>query len=288
MGRLSSTAAFDTDKKDSPLTLDERKLVLFLLVSFADDRGSLAETRRRLIEAYGSREGHWCAGKTEDSLLHLLAKSIGQGATSPPPWERIVEIVDVAVPLARRGAVLGRAAALFARTVGRDRPVCGYEGPLSAPAWLEEPVVTIEMILADGEDGAPGFREGVPRGSGGPSDAAEGFDDQRRERPVEVRPADARRHPIDDPVALRKVLLATAKTASELADRVEVLNADLRSEQVANWRGRSENQRLRSLLEQSLREKCPRASIDTIRQLINEQLRPAVVSDLPSPRPLRG
>jgi hypothetical protein len=259
LGRLPSTAEFDTAEKESPLTPDERKLVLFLLVALADDRESLAETRRRLIDAYGDREGHWCAGKTPDALLHLLAKSLGQGATSPPPWDRIADIVDVAVPAARRAAVLGQAAALSARIAGEERPVRGYDGPFSVPPWIEEPVVTVAMIRAGLEAGAE-----------------------------VARPAAAGAHPIDDPVALREVLLETAKVACELDGRLEELKTALNAERAANWKFRSENQRLRSLLEQLLREKCPGASTDTVRQLINDRLRAVITADPPNPRPLHG
>ncbi|SEF36929.1 hypothetical protein SAMN05421837_11240 [Amycolatopsis pretoriensis] len=286
LGRLPSTAAFDKPGKPSPLNPDERKLVLFLLVTLADDRGSLALTRRRLIDAYGSREGHWCAGKTTDSLLHLLAKSIGQGATSPPPWERIVDIVNAAVPRARRSAVLGQAAALFARSVGWDRPARGYDGPFSPPAWIDEPCVTVEMIVGEGVEpeepveaplrAGPGPSVPAPRVPGAKA---------RGERPLSVATA---AHPIDDPGALRQVMLAMAETTRLLDQQVEALRESLKSHQVANWKLRSENQRQRSLLEQLLREKCPGVSTDTIRQLITEQLRSIITPDPPSPRPLHG
>lgn len=290
LGRLPSTAAFDTAKKASPLTLDERKLVLFLLVTLADDRGSLARTRQRLVDAYGNREGHWCAGKTEDSLLHLLAKSLGQSAASPPPWERIVDIIEAAVPRARRNAVLGQAAALFARSVGWDRPARDYAGPFSPPAWIDEPVVTVEMITAGGETGADeaGGDVEVDPGQSVPAPRVPPGSRTRSGGEGPPRTSDGGAHPIDDPDALRKVMLAMAEATRRLDEQVEALRASLKSHQIANWRLRSENQRQRSLLEQLLREKCPGASTDTIRQLISEQLRSIITSDPPHPRPLHG
>jgi hypothetical protein len=296
LGRLPSTDAFDTPKKKSPLTLDERKLVLFLLVSLADDRGSLARTRRRLVGAFGGREGHWCAGKSEDALLHLLAKSVGQGATSPPPWERIVEMVGVAVPRASRSVVLGQAAALFARSIGWDVPVRGYDGPFSVPGWIGEPVVTVEMIVeglatGTGEPGRdvrradPGPAVPAPRVPPRPEGPAEGGSP----RGAIARPAgSAAAHPLDDPVALRKVMLGISGAARRLDAQVEALRASLNSHQIANWKLRSENQRQRSLLEQLLREKYPGASTETIRQLIAEQLRSIITADPPESRPLHG
>ncbi len=296
LGRLPSTDAFDTPKKKSPLTLDERKLVLFLLVSLADDRGSLARTRRRLVGTFGGREGHWCAGKSEDALLHLLAKSVGQGATSPPPWERIVDMVGVAVPRTSRSVVLGQAAALFARSIGWDAPVRGYDGPFSVPGWIAEPVVTVEMIVegwatGTGKPGRDGRRADPrpavpaprvpPRPEGPPEGGAP--------RGVTGRPAgSAAAHPLDDPVALRKVMLGISGAARRLDAQVEALRASLNSHQIANWKLRSENQRQRSLLEQLLREKYPGASTDTIRQLIAEQLRSIITADPPESRPLHG
>ncbi|MEA5365418.1 hypothetical protein VA596_38230 [Amycolatopsis sp., V23-08] len=308
LGKLPSTAAFDDGKRKSPLTLDERKLVLFLLVALADDRESLAETRRRLLDAYGARDGHWCAGKTKDALTRLLAKSLGQGATRPPPWERIVDIVEVAVPADRLPAVRAQAAALFARSVGQDRPVRGYDGPMAAPAWIEEPVVAVEMIRAGIDDvaGEPADREParagsrslacaggsgppipvarVPVGARGPADGGGG----QPIPPHFVPEAREPRHPIDDPAALRQVLLSTSKTVCELADRIEALEASLRQEQTTNWQLRAENQRQRNLLEREFREKYSGVSLDTIRQLINEQLRAGFNPDPSSPRPLRG
>ncbi|OXM63782.1 hypothetical protein [Amycolatopsis vastitatis] len=232
LGRLPSTAEFDTAEKKSPLTPDERKLVLFLLVALADDRESLARTRRRLVDAYGEREGHWCAGKTPDALLHLLAKSLGQAAANPPPWDRVADIVNVAVPAARRAVVLGQAAALSARIAGEERPVRDYDGPFSVPPWIDEPVVTVEMI-----------RDGIETGP---------------------------------------------EVACELDGKLEELNTALDAERADNWKFRSENQRLRSLLEQLLREKYPGASADTVRQLIDERLRAVITADPPHPRTLHG
>ncbi|MCR6488468.1 hypothetical protein M8542_37135 [Amycolatopsis sp. OK19-0408] len=283
LGRLPSTAAFDAGTKKSPLAPEERKLILFLLVNLADDAESLAEARQCLLDAYGDREGHWCAGQTKDSLTRLLAKSLGQGATSPPPWERIVEIVEVAVPPVRREAVLAQAAALFARCVGRDRPTRAYAGPVIAPEWIDEPVVTVEMI----------------RSGGRPERAADVLSpvwDAEPVLPIPAArvPADASvpversRHPIEDPVALRAVLMSMSKTACELLERVEVLGAALKLEQTTNWQLRAENQRQRNLLEQGFREKYRGVSLDTIRQLITEQLRAAYTAEPPSPRPLHG
>ncbi|WP_103351300.1 hypothetical protein [Amycolatopsis sp. CA-128772] len=296
LGRLPSTDAFDTESKKSPLTLDERKLVLFLLVALADDRGSLAQTRQCLIEAFGSRERHWCAGKTEDALLHLLAKSIGQGATGPPPWDRIVDMVNVAVPRTRRVVVLGQAAALFARSVGWDRPAEGYDGPFSVPDWIDEPVVTIEMITAgwvtevaeptrDARQAEPGPVVPAPREPPVPEGSTEGRSPRSAVRWVA---ACAPGNPIDDPAALRKVMLAIAGAARRLDEEVETLRRSLNSHQIANWKLRSENQRQRSLLEQLLREKYPGASTDTIRQLITEQLRSITAASPPETRPLHG
>jgi hypothetical protein len=295
LGRLPSTDAFDTATKKSPLNLDERKLVLFLLVSLADERGSLTRTRQRLVEAFGDRDGHWCAGKTEHALLHQLAKSLGQGATNPPPWDRIVEMVNVAVPRARRGVVLGQAAALYARSVGWNVPAEGYDGPFSVPEWIGEPVVTVDMIVAGwatgAEDPGPDVRRAGPVAAVPaprvPSEP-EPLTEDRSPREIVTRPARATAHPIDDPVALRTVMLAIAGTARRLDDEVGALRASLNSYQVANWRLRSENQRQRSLLEQLLREKCPWASTDTIRQLVAEQVRSVITPDPPESRPLHG
>ncbi len=292
MGQVPSTDAFDTPAKKSPLTLDERKLVLFLLVALADERGTLARTRRRLVEAFGDRDRHWCAGKSEDALLHLLAKSIGRSAATPPPWERIAEIVGVAVPPARRDLVLGQAAALFARSVGWERPVPGYDGPFSVPSWIGEPVVTVEMIVdgwadpaaAPGPDGRGPATQPLVPGPRVPSVPAEG----PAPRPVAPRPLRAAVHPIDDPAALRKVMLAVAGAARRLDERAETLRESLNAHQLANWKLRSENQRQRSLLEQLLREKYPGAATDTIRQLIAEQLRTVITADPPESRPSLG
>ncbi|WP_410573992.1 hypothetical protein [Amycolatopsis sp. cmx-4-61] len=292
LGQVPSTDAFDTATKKSPLTLDERKLVLFLLVALADERGTLTRTRQRLVEAFGDRDRHWCAGKTEDALLHLLAKSVGRSATTPPPWERIVEIVGVAVPPARQDVVLGQAAALFARSVGWERPTPGYDGPFSVPEWIEEPVVTIEMIVdgwadpaaAPGRDGRrpePGPVVPVRRVPPGPAEGGS-------PRPVVPRSPRAAVHPIDDPVALREVMLAVAGAAHRLDGQVETLRVSLNAHQLANWKLRSENQRQRSLLEQLLREKYPGATTDTIRQLIAEQLRTIITADPPESRPSLG
>jgi hypothetical protein len=309
LGRLPSTAAFDDGRKKSPLTPDERKLVLFLLVTLADDGESLAEARRCLLDAYGNREGHWCAGQTKESLTRLLAKSIGQGATRPPSWDRIVEIIEVVVRSGRRRAVLAQAAALCARSIGQDRPARSYDGPMSAPLWIEEPVVTVDMIRAGIEDvsGEPADREPARPGpwslvragdSELPIPAArvpvdvcgpEGGGDGGRPKPPRfVHEGGESRHPIDDPVALRKVLLSTSRAACELAERVEALEAALRLEQTTNWQLRADSQRQRNLLERGFREKYPGVSLDTIRQLINEQLRTAFTADPPSPRPLHG
>ena len=95
-------------------------------------------------------------------------------------------------------------------------------------------------------------------------------------------------HPIDDPVALREVLLETAKAACELNSKVEALEKALTAERTVNWKLRSENQRLRSLLEQVLRENRPGASAETVRRQINERLRAVVTADPPNPRPLHG
>ncbi len=287
LGRLPSTDAFDTAKKKSPLTLDERKLVLFLLVSLADDRGSLARARRRLVETFGNSDGHWCAGKTEDALLHLLAKSLGQGATSPPPWERIVDLVDVAVPRARRDVVLGQAAALCARSVGRAGPAQDYDGPVSVPGWIEEPVVTVEMIVAGWATGASPLsgetRPAVPAPRVPP--VPEGTAEGRSPGDVAGGPAV---HPFDDPAALRTVMLAVAGAHRRLDVQVAALRESLNSYRVANWKLRSENQRQRTLLEQLLREKYSGTSAETIRQLIAEQLRSIITAEPPEPRPLHG
>lgn len=143
--RLRSTDDFTNRGR---LDIDERRLILFLVTVLADDEGRLTETYRALLLAHAHDDHHWTHGKTLKSLQSRASKYLGRSAERIPAWNKVVDIVRVAVPQPDLDIVLADAAGLYCRAIGADRPAEDYRGELSIPIWAEADPVTVDMVKA--------------------------------------------------------------------------------------------------------------------------------------------
>ncbi|TDX84924.1 hypothetical protein [Amycolatopsis arida] len=154
LARLRTTADFTYQAK---LSLDDRKLILFLVAVLADEDGRLSRTYEAVLAAHGRQAGHWCEGKTLAQLQKAGAKWLGRSAERRPPWPKVVDLIRAGVPAEHEESVLATAHALHQRARGE------YRGEFPLPWWAEAPVVTVEDILAALPRPAPPERD-EPRG----------------------------------------------------------------------------------------------------------------------------
>ncbi|MFD2420900.1 hypothetical protein [Amycolatopsis pigmentata] len=143
--RLRSTDDFTNRGR---LDIDERRLILFLVTVLADDEGRLTESYRALLLAHAHDNRHWTHGKTLKSLQSRASKYLGRSAERIPAWDKIVDILRVAVPHPDLDIVLADAAGLYCRAIGADRPAEDYRGELGLPIWAEADPVTVDMVQA--------------------------------------------------------------------------------------------------------------------------------------------
>jgi hypothetical protein len=293
LGALPSTKEFT----HSRLTLDDRKLILFLLVCLADDGDSLTATYQRLLEVYGDREGHWCANKDVKALRGMASKFLGRGAESTPTWDRIVDMLNAVLPSPRRECALVRAASLYSRARRRDRPTRDYAGLITPPAWIDEPDVTVEMIRADLACADKAEPAAAPAFTGltSPPPTPDAGTGAIPEPVPESVPAAARLHPSDDPEALLEVLWTVVSEyrqqvleldyARKQRDQAQQQVQKLRAE---NWHLRADNLRINRVAEQLLREQHPSLPAETIRLLVEERAENSASPRPPKPRTLHG
>ncbi len=293
LGGLPSTKEFT----NSRLTLDQRKLILFLLICLVDDEDALTGVYRRLIRVHGDRDGHWCANKDLRRLQGMASKFLGGGAESIPTWDRIVDLLEAAPTQLDLERALPRAAALYSRARRRDKPTRGYTGEVLPPAWIEEPQVTVEMIRADLAEPAaasafasiacPAPRDGDDRSADVATPTAGPV-----HGPEQVLTTSAAEPDQDSLQELLWTVVRAFRAASDERDRArqdrdqaEEQAHQLRSE---NWQMRADNHRHARLTEQLLREQHPTMSPESLRLLQQERLDSAFGSRPPKPHTLHG
>lgn len=171
LAKLPTTDDF-TNRK---LTLHDRKLILFLLVTLVDRYDRLTDTYDRLVLAYGGREGHWAFGKEVADLQKGCASFLGRGARRAPRWPEIVDLFAAGVSDRNRARILAFAAGLHCRAAGVERPA-GYAGPIAYPIWVDSPRVYATQIRAElielTTNGSDVLDLPIPRGASDPADLA--------------------------------------------------------------------------------------------------------------------
>lgn len=148
--RLSSTDDFT--HRDA-LSLVDRKLILFLIVSLLDDQQCLTTAYEAVLARWAGVEGHWAYGKNLGTIQKACAKYLGRGAEKRPSWRKIVDMVRAALPPDRATDVLAVAAGLFCQAKKIARPD-GYGGEIRCPYWAAPEIdrVSVDMIRASGYD----------------------------------------------------------------------------------------------------------------------------------------
>lgn len=149
--KLRSTDDFTNKNK---LSLDDRKLILFLVVNLLDEEGSLTKTYQAVMNRFGHVEGHWAHGKNLDAMRSCGSKFLGKSATRRPSWRKIDDTVRAACDEREVRTVLAHAAGLYCKAAGVDAPE-GYEGEIADPTWASAAVdpVTVDMIISEAVHG---------------------------------------------------------------------------------------------------------------------------------------
>ncbi len=153
LDRLADTDSFSNPDK---LSLADRKLILYLVVTLADESRRLTGAYEAVLRAYSGVHGHWAHGKPLAVMQKYCAKFLGKSAERRPTWDKVEDVLRAALPADRAAAALAEAAWLFSRAAGVERPP-GYSGELSKPVW-DQPsitVVTAAMIAGPSRPSKP-------------------------------------------------------------------------------------------------------------------------------------
>ncbi|WP_370943796.1 hypothetical protein AB5J62_32385 [Amycolatopsis sp. cg5] len=145
LSKLKSTEDFTNKDK---LSADGRALILFLVVTLADESGRLTGTFRALLDAHADDDGHWSHGKDLAGIQSHCSKYLGRAAARIPSWNKVHDLITAATPEARLPTVLGYAAGLFCRAARVARPCGEYRGEILLPEWAGAEVVTVPAIQA--------------------------------------------------------------------------------------------------------------------------------------------
>ncbi|MFT7835237.1 hypothetical protein Q5530_03680 [Saccharothrix sp. BKS2] len=135
----------ETDFTDPGLSRDRRRLALYLLVHLADEHGRMTGAYQRVLERAAGDPGHWAHGRSPGAVRAEVARWIGAGARQDcrPPWDRIADLVEVAVEPGSVPEVLAVARHLHFLATGEPVP----EGePLKCPDWAAADHVTTTLI----------------------------------------------------------------------------------------------------------------------------------------------
>jgi hypothetical protein len=153
LDRLADTDSFSNPDK---LSLADRKLILYLVVTLADESRRLTAAYEAVLRAYSGVRGHWAHGKPLAVMQKYCAKFLGKSAERRPTWDKVEDVLRAALPADRAEVALAEAAWLFSRAAGVERPP-GYSGELSKPVW-DQPsitVVTAAMIAGPARPSKP-------------------------------------------------------------------------------------------------------------------------------------
>ncbi|MFC6094838.1 hypothetical protein [Saccharothrix lopnurensis] len=135
----------ETDFTDPGLSRDRRRLALFLLVHLADEHGRMTGAYQRVLKRAAGDPGHWAHDRSPGAVRAEVARWIGAGARQDcrPPWDRIADLVEVAVEPGSAPEVLAVARHLHFLATGEPVP----EGePLKCPDWAAADHVTTTLI----------------------------------------------------------------------------------------------------------------------------------------------
>lgn len=172
-GQAALARLVTTDDFTRKLALDDRKVILFLLVALVDRHDSLTRTYNALKEAHRDREDHWTYGKDVAYLQRSCARFLGAGAARAPRWPEIEDFVTAGVSERNRGRILAFAAGLHCRSANVEKPA-GYDGPIAFPSWVDVPRVSAKQIRDElievTTNGSDVLDLPVPRASSDPAD----------------------------------------------------------------------------------------------------------------------
>lgn len=172
-GQAALARLVTTDDFTRKLALDDRKVILFLLVALVDRHDSLTRTYNALKEAHRDREDHWTYGKDVAYLQRSCARFLGGGAARAPRWPEIEDFVTAGVSERNRGRILAFAAGLHCRAANVEKPA-GYDGPIAFPSWVDAPRVSAKQIRDElievTTNGSDVLDLPVPRASSDPAD----------------------------------------------------------------------------------------------------------------------
>ncbi|WP_367133990.1 hypothetical protein [Saccharothrix sp. HUAS TT1] len=135
----------EADFTDPGLSRERRWLGLFLLVHLVDQNGRMGTAYRRVLRHAAREPEHWAHGRSLGAVRAEVTRWIGLHARpdSPPPWERVVDLLRDAVHPALAADVLATARYLHELATGAT----GVD-PARHPHWLDPSVrdVTTAMI----------------------------------------------------------------------------------------------------------------------------------------------
>lgn len=271
LDKLSSTDDFTYR---GALSLADRKLILFLIVALIDERQRLTTTYQAVLAKWSTTEGHWAYGKDLNTMGKACAKYLGKSAEKRPPWTKIVDTVQAALPPEEAAETLAIAADLFGQAKKIIRPA-GYEGPIFRPPWAAPDVdpVTVDMIRShrDTSRTSPHTTAcDTPASTGDPARLTTEIAMLRELLDVMIsafRVRDREGHAVEEVAkdlwSTRKALTQRARAATTEVDRLNQDNADLR-------------QRLAAVTGECLRllgVMHPDASTETLHELLEASVR---------------
>lgn len=254
------------------LDLATRQLILFLVVVFADEKNKLSGTYNAVLDAYGQAPGHWAWGKDLPRLRKMGSKFLGRAAERVLSWQKIADIVGVAVPEEDRPWVLAHAAGLYCRATKEDGLPGDFRGQALLPPWTSENPVTVQQIRASLGDCRRNFEGIVPGQVGEPHPADE---DTALDDPANIRLL------LDAAVRAFRVVTAELGRATEENARLRALAAGSQSlhDEVQELRRR--NQQLQGECRRLLRRRNPSFSNQTLDAAVRDvQVVPPTVAPL--------